>query len=150
MTDSYPKHVTIDLKKPTEINLVRYGVPNIGSTKTVAVSVSEDGTKFTEVGVHVFGQNKAERSTATFKNTTARYVRLTFKDYHDAEVGGYSKFFGFLSEVEVYKISRNQRSSRFGPSIFAQCALVFAIGLRSDRKDNHYGQQYNAQNNQAH
>ena len=103
MTDSFPKHVTIDLKKPIEINQVRYGVPNIGSTKTVAISISEDGKSFTEVGQHAFVQGKAERATAAFKDAKAQYVRLTFKDYHQAETGNYSKFFGFISEVEVYR-----------------------------------------------
>lgn len=101
IADAFPKSVTIDLKKAQEINLIRYGVPNIGSTKTVAVEIG-DGKSFAEVGSHSFGQGKAERATASFKPVSARYVRLTFKDYHQAETGNYSKFFGFLSEVEVY------------------------------------------------
>lgn len=103
LADNFPKHVTIDLKKATEVNMVRFGVPNIGSTKTVAVSISADGKSFTEVGSHAFGQGKAERAAASFDTTAARYVRLTFKDYHASETAGYSKFFGFISEVEVYR-----------------------------------------------
>lgn len=103
ISDSFPKHVTIELKQPTDINMVRYGVPNIGSTKTVSVSISVDGKNFSEVGSHAFGQGKAQRAAAVFNATSTRFVRLTFKDFHAAEIGSYSKFFGFLSEVEVYK-----------------------------------------------
>lgn len=102
-SDAFPKHVTIDLKSSMEINQVRFGVPNIGSTKTVAIAVSKDGKNFEEVGSHVFGQGKADRSAAVFSETTARYVRLTYKDFHSTETGGFSKFFGFTSEVEVYR-----------------------------------------------
>lgn len=103
ISETFPKHVTIDLKKSMEINQVRYGVPNVGSTKSVAVSISEDGTNFTEVGSHQFGQGKAERAAAIFKNAKAQFIRLTYKDYHQAESGGYSKYFAFTSEVEVYR-----------------------------------------------
>jgi sialate O-acetylesterase len=102
ISEVFPKHVTIDLKKAQPINQVRYGVPDIGSTKTLAVSISEDGKQFKEVGSHQFGQRKAERAAVVFPTAPVRYVRLIYKDYHADQVGSYSKYFGFTSEVEVY------------------------------------------------
>jgi sialate O-acetylesterase len=103
ISDSFPKHVTIDLKKSTTINQVRLGVPNIGSTKTVGVSISADGKEFKEVGSQTFELGKAERRSIVFPDSSAQYVRLTYKDHYSEERGGYSKFFGFTSEVEVYR-----------------------------------------------
>ncbi|TWU20141.1 F5/8 type C domain protein [Novipirellula galeiformis] len=102
-SEEFPKSVTIDLKKPQPINLVRFGVPDVGSTKTVAISVSHDGKTFQEVGSHSFGQGKAERAVASFDDTEAKYVRLTFQDHHAPLAGGYSNAYAFTSEVEVYQ-----------------------------------------------
>jgi sialate O-acetylesterase len=103
VSEAFPKHVTIDLKKPMPVNQIRMGVPPVGSTKTVVVSISNDGKEFKDVGSHAFGQSKAEHKVITFPEADAQYVRLTYKDFHSAEVGGFSKFFGFTSEVEVYR-----------------------------------------------
>ncbi|EMI18702.1 protein containing Coagulation factor 5/8 type [Rhodopirellula maiorica SM1] len=103
VSDEFPKSVTIDLKKTQTINLVRFGVPEVGSTKTVAISVSEDGKTFQQVGSHSFGQGKAERAVIEFDDSTARFVRLTYLDHHSSLVGGYNNTFAFTSEVEVYR-----------------------------------------------
>ncbi|WP_372721613.1 sialate O-acetylesterase [Novipirellula sp.] len=103
VSDEFPKSVTIDLKKTQPINLVRFGVPDVGSTKTVAISLSEDGKTFQEVGTHSFGQGKAERAVVAFADTTARFVRLTYLDHHSGLAGGYNNTFAFTSEVEVYR-----------------------------------------------
>jgi len=100
-TDKFPKDVTIDLGAAKAIASIVAGVPPFGSTKTIAVAVSADGKTFTEVGTHVFFQNKEERFTYTFDATTARYVRLTYPD-HYAEAVRYPNTFCFTAEVEVY------------------------------------------------
>ncbi|MFG0262112.1 MAG: sialate O-acetylesterase [Novipirellula sp. JB048] len=102
-SETFPKSVTIDLQRPQIINLVRFGVPDVGSTKTVMISTSRDGQTFQERGSHTFGQGKAERAAASFDDTEARFVRLTYLDHHAALVGGYSNHFAFTSEVEVYR-----------------------------------------------
>lgn len=98
---SFPKTVTIDLEKPETVATVVLGVPPFGSTKTITVSVSEDGNTFTDVGSHVFPQRKEDRRTFTFSPRQARYVRLTYPDRH-TESAGYNPNFMFTTEVEVY------------------------------------------------
>lgn len=99
--DVFPKTATIDLEKPLPIGSVIAGVPNFGATKTITVSVSADGTNYTEVGTHVFTQKKAERFTYTFAPVTARFVRLTYPD-HYTDGAGYNALFVFTTEAEVY------------------------------------------------
>ena len=102
-TDQFPKHVTIDLKQPQQINLVRVGVPAAGSTKTVAVSVSTDGKTFHEVGKHAFTLGKAERAEMAFPDAAARYLRISYLDHHDKQSGEYPNTFAFTTEVEAYR-----------------------------------------------
>jgi len=103
-TDAFPKHVTIDLKQAKALNLVRVGVPNVGSTKTVAVSLSTDGKTFREVGKHVFSLGKTETAGVTFPESEARYLRLTYLDHHDKQSGEYPNTFAFATEVEAYRM----------------------------------------------
>lgn len=104
MTDSFPKHVTIDLKSAQPINLVRVSVPEVGSTKTIAVSISTDGQSFKEVGRHAFTLAKAESAPYTFPAAEARYIRLSYVDHHDKQSGDYPNTFAFTSEVEAYLV----------------------------------------------
>lgn len=101
--DSFPKHVTIDLKQPRAINLIRLGVPEFGSTKTVAVSISADGKNFREVGKHVFTLAKAERASLSFPDTESKYIRLSYLDPHSQLAGGFPNTFAFTTEVEAYQ-----------------------------------------------
>ncbi len=101
-TAAFPKTATIDLETPTLLNIVRVGVPAFGSTKTIAVSLSADGQKFTPVGSYVFSLNNAERHLFRFAPMTARFVRLTYPDHYDQIVGGFSPNFSFTSEAEAY------------------------------------------------
>jgi sialate O-acetylesterase len=103
-TDQFPKHVTIDLKQSRTLNLILVGAPEIGSTKTVAVSVSADGKTFREVGKHVFPLAKAERGSVSFPDTEAKFIRLTYLDHHDQQAGGFPTTFSFTSEVEAYRV----------------------------------------------
>jgi sialate O-acetylesterase len=103
-TEQFPKHVTIDLKQARTINLVSLGVPEIGSTKTVAVSISSDGREFREVGKHVFDLGKASRAGISFPDAEARYIRLTYLDHHAKMAGNFPNSFAFTSEVEAYKV----------------------------------------------
>lgn len=98
---SFPKTVTIDLGGAQTLQAVIYGTPEVGSTRTVAVSISEDGRDFKEVGRNEFPQKKAVKATARFAPAKARYVRATFLDHHPQQ-DQYDANFGFLSEVEAY------------------------------------------------
>ncbi|MGC4043136.1 MAG: GDSL-type esterase/lipase family protein [Armatimonas sp.] len=100
-TDVFPKTATINLGTTASINAVIVGMPAFGSTKTVEVSVSTDGQKFTKVGSYVFSLRHEEKHTYRFAATNARYIRLTYPDHYDEEVG-YNRAFSFTSEVEVY------------------------------------------------
>lgn len=104
-TPQFPKTVTIDLGTQRSVQAIRYGVPNIGATKTVSVSVSTDGKNFTEVGRNAFAPKTAAASTARFNTTPARYVRATVEDHYPQQ-DGYDPNFAFLSEVEVYSEAR--------------------------------------------
>lgn len=97
----FPKTVTVDLGEPQLIHLVAYGTPTIGSTKTVAISISEDGSDFKEVGRNLFPAKQASRANARFKPTRARYVRATFIDTYPKQ-DSFNPNFGFLSELEAY------------------------------------------------
>ncbi|RYF33835.1 MAG: hypothetical protein EOO38_29915, partial [Cytophagaceae bacterium] len=98
---TFPKSVTVDLEAPTSVGYVAIGVPYFGSTKTVVVAVSANGTTFTDVGQYVFSTNKEEKHLFAFPAATARYVRLTYNDHYDQSVS-YPVTHGFTTEVEVY------------------------------------------------
>jgi len=100
-TPGFPKTVTIDLGKSETLHQLLYGTPNVGATKTIAVSISEDGTNFTEIGRNDFPPKQAFRAVARFNPTKARYVRATFLANHPAQ-DNYGGDFSFLSELEAY------------------------------------------------
>lgn len=100
-SDTFPKTATVDLEAPVSVGYVAIGVPPFGSTKTVKVSLSTDGTAFTEVGSYVFSLRKEEKHLLSFPAMTARYVRLTYVDHYDEAVM-YPKNHVFTSEVAVY------------------------------------------------
>jgi hypothetical protein len=79
------------------------GTPEIGSTKTVAISLSNDGQNFKEVGRHVFPLGQAEQTSVSFPDSEARHIRLTYLDHHLQEAGGFSNTFAFTTEVEAYR-----------------------------------------------
>lgn len=104
-TDSspeFPKTVTIDLGEVRRPHAIFYGTPDIGSTKSVAVSLSEDGANFREVGRHDFPPGQATRAEARFEPADARYVRVSFLGNHP-KVDDYNANFAFLSAIEVYE-----------------------------------------------
>lgn len=103
-TEKFPKHVTIDLKQSRALNLILVGAPEIGSTKTVVVSVSTDGKTFREVGKHVFPLAKATRASINFPDTEAQFIRLTYLDHYAELAGGFPNTFAFTSEVEAYRV----------------------------------------------
>ncbi|HSI65487.1 MAG TPA: sialate O-acetylesterase, partial [Candidatus Saccharimonadia bacterium] len=84
-TPNFPKSVTVDLGSVQDIQAIVYGTPTIGSTKTVAVSVSEDGKTFAEVGRNDFAPKKVGRAEAKFAPRKARYVRATFVAQHSQQ-----------------------------------------------------------------
>jgi sialate O-acetylesterase len=99
---TFPKTVTVDLGSVRTLHAVLYGTPDVGATKTVAVSISEDGKTFTEVGRTDFPPKQATRAEARFKPSKARYVRATFLENHPAQ-DHYGAGFSFLSELEAYE-----------------------------------------------
>ncbi|BCM90674.1 hypothetical protein IAD21_02531 [Abditibacteriota bacterium] len=98
---TFPKDVTIDLETPVSVGYVAVGVPGFGSTKTIDVSLSEDGTTFTGVGTYTFSVNKEEKHLFSFPAATARFVRLTYVDHSDEKVS-YPVTHAFTTEVAVY------------------------------------------------
>lgn len=103
--EGFPKEVTVDLGEVQPLHAVIYGTPAIGATKTVAVSISEDGKTFTEVGRHDFPLKQAGRAEAKFVPKPARYVRASFLGNHPQQ-DNFSANFGFLSELEAYRAER--------------------------------------------
>lgn len=101
ISPTFPKTVTIDLGSEQSIQTVRFGVPNIGATKTVSVSLSRDGKEFAEVGRNDFAPKVAATKTVRFPARPARYVRATFLGQH-AQQDNFDANFGFLSELEAF------------------------------------------------
>lgn len=101
MDGNFPKHVTIDLGRPREAQAVRFGVPPFGSTKTVIISVSENGQEFQEIGKHEFAGKTKAGTEIRFEKRPIRFVRATFADHHEKQ-DHYSENHGFLSELEVF------------------------------------------------
>jgi lysophospholipase L1-like esterase len=99
--DTFPKTATVDLGAPARLGAVRVGVPPFGSTKTIRVSLSVDGLKFTEVGSYVFSQRYEEKHRYRFSSALARYIRLTFADHYNEEAD-FGRNFAFVTEVEAY------------------------------------------------
>jgi lysophospholipase L1-like esterase len=99
---AFPKTVTIDLGAPVKISIVRMGVPDFGSTRSVEIAVGPDWQRFKSVGTREFPLKKKDRWTEKFHPTVARYVRLTFKKNHSDPVGGHSTNLCFATEVEVF------------------------------------------------
>ncbi len=97
----FPKHVTIDLGRVREVQAARFGVPGFGATKTVIISLSENGQDFQEVGRKEFAGKTEAREELRFEKRRARYVRATFPD-HYGQLDQYSENHSFLSELEVY------------------------------------------------
>lgn len=98
---AFPKHVTIDLGRARDVQGVRFGVPGIGSTKTVVISLSENGNEFQEAGRKEFAGKTEARSELRFDKRPVRYVRATFPDHHPKQ-DNFDENFSFLSELEVY------------------------------------------------
>jgi lysophospholipase L1-like esterase len=98
---TFPKYVTIDLERENSIGYIGVGVPAYGSTKTIQVSLSTDGTNFTEVASHVFTHKKQARHLFTIPTTTGRFVRLTYPDFYPNKVT-YPPEQVFTTEVAVY------------------------------------------------
>ncbi len=99
---NFPKYVTIDLERTVTLSSVVVGVPNFGSTKTINVSISTDGSDYKQVGSYVFTPDMEERHTYFLTRTPARYIRLTYPDHYPQSIKGYDPNFVFTSIVEAY------------------------------------------------
>ena len=47
---------------------------------------------------------KATRTTLSFPDTEAQYIRLTYLDHHAQLTGNFPNTFTFTSEVEAYRV----------------------------------------------
>jgi sialate O-acetylesterase len=97
----FPKTVTVDLGSLQTLHAISYGTPTVGSTKTVVISISEDGKNFTEVAHNEIPAKKASTTLARFQPAKARFIRATFVDHHPQQ-DNLSENFCFLSELEAY------------------------------------------------
>jgi sialate O-acetylesterase len=100
-TENFPKTVTLDLGATQDVQTIVYGTPSVGATKTVAVSISEDGQNFTEVGRNDFPVKEAAKAEARFAPKKARFIRATFLAMHPKQ-DDFGTGFAFLSEIEAY------------------------------------------------
>ncbi|PAW60557.1 MAG: hypothetical protein B9S37_08660 [Verrucomicrobiia bacterium Tous-C3TDCM] len=98
----FPKHLTVDLGSEETVALVRFGVPKVGSTKTIAISLSTDGKTFQEIGRSDFAAATQARRDMRVSAQKARYIRATFVGNHEKQYDNFSKNFGFLSELEAF------------------------------------------------
>ncbi|HBJ84533.1 MAG TPA: hypothetical protein DDZ88_11810 [Verrucomicrobiales bacterium] len=89
--------------QPQTLNFIWFGAPEIGSTKTIAVSVSIDGQTFREVGKHGFPLARATLASISFPDTEAQHIRLTYLDHHAQLAGDFPNTFSFTTEVEAYR-----------------------------------------------
>ena len=99
--DAYPKLTTIDLGSVSTVSRVLVHNARDGSTKSVEVSVSADGSDFAEVGRHQFAKQDGAVFECCFDPRPARYVRVSFLDSWLNTTHG-SPHFMFLREVEVF------------------------------------------------
>jgi beta-glucosidase len=97
----FPKTVTLDLESPATLGYISVGVPPFGATKTVAVSLSTDGTSYAEVGRYVFSPRKEEKHLFQFPPAVARYLRLTYLDHYDETIN-YPPPYTFTTDVGAY------------------------------------------------
>ena len=100
-TNKFPKTVTIDLRSTARLTHILVAVPDFGSTKTIAISVSYDGKTYTEVGRHDYPFARAEAHLFQFPPTLARQIRLTYLANHP-EKNRYTPTYCFTTEVEAY------------------------------------------------
>ncbi|MDR0901863.1 MAG: discoidin domain-containing protein [Opitutaceae bacterium] len=110
----FPKTLTIDLQKAQDVAHVLVGTPSFGSTKSVTVSLSTNGRKFTNVGSNDFLLGRDDNHLFSFKPAKARYVRLTFTENHAEKSGTYTQTYCFITEVEVFGASGGPTQSNLG------------------------------------
>lgn len=100
--DEFPKYVTVDLGVSQKINAIRFGTPNMGSTKNISLQYSQDNNEFVNVMDFDFIQGVADRYTAFFKAVNARYVRIRFNKNYEEKLKKEDVKRAFLAELEVY------------------------------------------------
>lgn len=98
---TFPKTVTVDLEEAKTLGNIALGVPPFGSTKTVSVSISVDGTDFTEVGRTTFAAAQEKQHLFNFQPVSARFLRVTYLDYYP-ETHGYQATYAFTTELAAY------------------------------------------------
>lgn len=84
-SNAFPQSITVDLGSVNFVNEVVMKLPANQAwstrTQTIGVAVSSDGGQFEEVltsAAYVFNPNSANTVNASFAETRARFVRLTF------------------------------------------------------------------------
>lgn len=97
----FPKFVTIDLERETVLQSLRISTPPFGSTRTIQLLVSTDGSAFRDVGRMTAPLGEPGARLVSFAPLPARFVRLAFLDHHDAEIR-FDPHFAFVTECEAY------------------------------------------------
>jgi len=100
-SSAFPKHVTVDLGRAREVQAARFGVPEFGATRTVVLSLSDDGKQFHEIGRHEFAGKTKAATELRWDKRPARFIRATFPDHH-GKLDQYDEHHAFLAELEVY------------------------------------------------
>ena len=97
----FPKTVTLDLEKLSQIEQIRLGTPAFGSTRDIEIQISKNGRKFEKIASLSLPFKKSGREIVAACGSEARYVRLSFIE-NFRENAGYDANFCFITELEVY------------------------------------------------
>ena len=98
----FPKFVTVDLGEVKEFNLLRFGIPNRGSTKNISLQYSLDNSEFNTIMDFEFEQGNTERYSAHFGKVQARFIRVRFNENYEKTLNRAPQGHVFLSELEAY------------------------------------------------
>ncbi|MBM3336416.1 MAG: discoidin domain-containing protein [Betaproteobacteria bacterium] len=99
---TFPKHVTVDLKRKYNLTDLRVHNSALGGTKTVEVQVSQDGKEFKTLGKTEFKNNTADAfELANLSAQGVTHVRLVFPHVHDTSHQKKANGFVFLRELEI-------------------------------------------------
>ena len=100
--DNFPKYVTVDLESVKKVNVLRFGIPNRGSTKNISLQYSLDNNEFKTLTDFEFTQGITERYTAYFEPFEARYLRIRFNENYEKSLNRAANTHVFISEFEAY------------------------------------------------
>lgn len=98
--NDFPKHVTIDLQLPHNINRIAVHNSANGNTRGIIISCSLDGENYEELRQFIFPQGEAITLNHRFNDRPAQFVRIEFMNSWGGGLGG--DYTIFVREVEVF------------------------------------------------